>query len=152
MRIVSILSTLVIAVCASLSSASAQTYTSEFGNGGVITIQSLKRSGSDSVILKATVENKGTEKLPLEELFVNLDVSNRRFGATLQDPVAKKEFQQILIDKVPVGSRHTGYEKLEPQGKLPVWARITAPPADVEKITVIFRGTALPVEDVPLQR
>jgi len=152
MRIVSILSALVIAVCASVSSASAQPYSSEFGNGGVITIQSLKRSGSDSVILKATVENKGTEKLPLEELLVSLGAGNHRFGATLQDPVAKKEFQQILIDRAPVGSRHTGYERLEPQAKVTVWARITAPPADVEKITIVFRGTALPVEDVPLQR
>jgi hypothetical protein len=140
-------------VCASLTSASAQTYTSDFGNGGVITIQSLKRSGSDSVILKATISNEGKESLRLNELFVKTEpFDGYRFGATLQDAVAKKEYQQVLIEKNPVGSKHDGFVFIKPTEKLTVWARITAPPQEVEKITVVFHGSALPIDDVPIQR
>jgi hypothetical protein len=129
----------------------AQTYSTDFGDGGTITVVSLKRSGSDSVILKAVVENKGLTTLKIETLLNRSSDWKEIFRATLQDPVARKEYQQVLIDKKAVGSEHDKRDTVPPHGKLNVWARITAPPAGVDKITVVFGGAVAPIEDVPLQ-
>jgi hypothetical protein len=127
--------------------ASAQPYTSESKDGGVITVISLKRSGSDSVILKGSIENTGVKTLSISDL----TDSRNAFSAVLQDPVAKKEYQQIRVDGDRVGSTHV-LNSVPPHGKINFWARITAPPPEVEKVTVVFAGSALPIEDVPLQK
>ena len=133
--------------------ASAQTYTSEFGDGGVITVQSLKRSGSDTVLLKAVIENTGKRDLPIEGVLnVCCGEWSNPFYAALQDPSANKQYEPVTIGRKGVGSMHDKREVLKPQQKLSVWTRITAPPAGVEKITVVFGGTAAPVEDVPIQK
>jgi hypothetical protein len=128
--------------------ASAQPYTSESKDGGVITVISLKRSGSDSVILKGSIENPGAGDLKFGDLLEDV----RKFSAVLQDPVGKKEYQQIRVDRVRVGSEHNPFVAIPPHGKINFWARITAPPPEVEKVTVVFAGSALPIEDVPLQK
>lgn len=127
--------------------ASAQPYTSESKDGGVITVISLKRSGSDSVILKGSIENTGVKTLSISDL----TDSRNAFSAVLQDPVAKKEYQQIQVDGNRVGSTHD-LNSVPSHGKINFWARITAPPPEVEKVTVVFAGSALPIEDVPLQK
>jgi len=127
--------------------ASAQPYTSESKDGGVITVISLKRSGSDSVILKGSIENTGANTLKISDL----TDGRSAFSAVLQDPVAKKEYQQIRVDGNRVGSTHD-FNSVPPHGKINFWARITAPPPEVEKVTVVFAGSALPIEDVPLQK
>jgi len=153
MRIILNFFAAIVLTCLSAGNVKAQSLTSDFGNSGVITIQSLKRSGNDSVVLKATIQNQGNERIDISELLAP-SKDGQRFFAALQDPTAKKQYQQVTIDNDPVGSVHSGYtnESLQPQQKIPVWARITAPPPEVEKITVIFKGTAQPVEDVPIQR
>ena len=128
--------------------ASAQPYTSESKDGGVITVISLKRSGSDSVILKGSIENPGAGDLKFGDLLALGWV----FSAVLQDPVAKKEYQQIKVDGDRVGSEYGSNVAIPPHGKINFWARITAPPPEVEKVTVVFAGSALPIEDVPLQK
>ncbi len=142
----------VLSLCLMTGVAAAQPYTSELGNGLVITIQSLKRSGTDSVMLKGFIENTnppGSERLSFMKCCAT---THDIFRADLQDPVGKKQYGQITINRDAVGSRHQSSTYLSPKEKQSVWARITAPPADVEKITIVFPCSAPPIEDVPIQK
>ena len=137
-------------VMISVQGAVAQTYTSELGNGLVFTVTSLKRSGMDSIVLKGNVENTGSETASFSEC--NSGPGHYVFRVDAQDPVGKKQYQQIKVDREYVGSQHASRDRVQPKQKVPFWARITAPPAEVEKVTLIFSCAAPPIEDVPLQK
>lgn len=147
MRYAGILCTAIV-LGASVQVGVAQPYTSELGGGLVITVNSLKRSGMDSVVFKGSIENTGTTT----ENFSGCTGGDWIFRVDIQEPVAKKQYEQIKIEKNFVGSRHYTDTSLKPKEKKSIWARITAPPADVEKVTLVFSCSAPPIEDIPLQK
>jgi hypothetical protein len=129
-----------------VSSAQAQTFKSEFSCGEV-TIESIKRSSSETVLVRGSLRNTSTESCPL--------VSNGVIGGdlaphlVLQDLEGKQEFKIATVDSRPVASRHSYH--LAAGESFKFWARMTAPPKELKTVTVVLGGDAMPIENVPVQ-
>lgn len=123
-----------------------QSFTSNLGQGVIFTVRSLKRSAGNSVVLKGVLENTTAKEVYCQACFVSDD-----FRADLQDLEGGKQYKQLKIEHEWVGYRKGINDPLTPFEKREVWARITAPPAHVQKVSIVFRHTGAPIDDVPIE-
>lgn len=140
------LSSLGFALLAFSSVATAQPFTTEFSKGE-ITIDSIKRTSDETVLLKGSVKNTSSEHLSLES--VKVADEHYRFRVSLQDLKSKKQFERASVNDVPVASNHYA-QSIPPGGKALIWARITAPPKDVTAVSVNLGGDSIPIDGVPI--
>ncbi len=125
-------------------------YKSSFGQGGLITITSVRRSGSDSVVVKGTIKNTGKKPLTLG----NLTVPGENVSALVvkfEDPLGNKTYGPVTVEKKVLGSQHSAYENMAPGSQVNFWTRVTAPPPEVRKVTIALLGDAQPIEDVSIE-
>lgn len=125
-------------------------YNSSFGQGGLITITSVKRSGSDSVIVKGTIKNTGKQPLSVQKLLVPGENISALF-VKFEDPFGDKTYGPVTADRKVLGSQHSVWEDIAPGAQVNFWTRVTAPPAGVRKVTIAVLGDTLPIEDVTIE-
>ncbi len=97
----------------------------------------LKRTGGDTVTLKARITNESTKKfrgIPVDKAYL-LDTTHKN-----KQMVARDESKHCLCSKMTT---------VEAKARAEIWAKFAAPPADVQKLTVILPGFS-PLEDVPV--
>jgi|688.fasta_scaffold764453_2 hypothetical protein len=127
------------------SVAVAQPYTSEFSQGEII-VDSIKRSTDETVLVKGVIKNTSSKSHSWfgSELVGNFGVIDVR----LQDLKTKRQFEQVKVGDKAVGS--TLRDSLAPGEQVKFWARITAPPAETKEISIIFSGSALPIDSAKI--
>ena len=124
----------------------AQPYTTQFSKGEV-TIDSIKRTSDETVLLKGTVKNTTSDSISLES--ERVADNGYRFDVKLQDLKSKQQFERATVQGAPVASNHYA-KSIEPGEKAFVWARITAPPKDVTAVSVLIGGDTIPIDGVPI--
>lgn len=72
-------------------------------------------------------------------------------NAYVLDPKNKKKHLIVTDAQGKVIGTHLAWTDLGPKQALAVWAKFPAPPADVDKITVVLPKTA-PFEDIPMAK
>jgi hypothetical protein len=119
----------------------AQPFKTEFSQGE-ITVESLKRTTDETVLIKGTIKNTSSENYSWygSKLTGNFHVFNVR----LQDLKSKRQFEQITVDDKAVGSAHEGTLKAGQSATF--WARLTAPPKDTGEVSIIFGGDVMPID------
>jgi len=121
--------------------------------GVEVTLVELKRTSGDSVTLKWRYRNGTAGPVKISKGGSSwLDAYQLTAGTFLIDPVNKKKYLVITDDqKYPLASKHGDWQgvTLEPGQTLASWAKLPAPPADVEKVAVTIPGVA-PFENVPV--
>ena len=118
----------------------AQPWKTEF-TGGEITIDSIKRTSDETVLLKGSIKNTGNETLfPFNAKITD---SNYIFIAKLQDLKTKKQYEQVTVNDKRVGA---AVDTIKPGQSAVVWARITAPPKDVNQVSIQLGEGAIPID------
>ena len=128
------------------SVAMAQPYTTQF-SGGEITIDSIKRTSDETVLVKGTIKNTSQRSISFDT--ARLTDPAGRFLVKLQDLKTKKQFDRATVENVAVASNHYA-STLADGATAMVWARVTAPPKDVTSVTISFGGDAIPIDGVPI--
>ncbi len=127
------------------ASAHAQPYKTEFGQGE-ITVNSIKRTTDETVLIKGSIKNTSSENL---SWYGSKILGNyRTIDVRLQDLKSKRQFEQITVDGKPVGSSHEG--SFNAGESATFWARVTAPPRDVKEVSIIFAGDAIPIDSATI--
>lgn len=127
-------------------SAVADSFTTDFGDGGTINVESIKRTSDDTVTVRGSVKNTGTGSLTFRPV---LD-SDYFFQVALQDLKGKKEYKRVEAGNRPVASRHISKYELGAGEEVKFWARVTAPPKEVGSASVVFGADAAPIDNVPI--
>ena len=119
--------------------------------GTKVEVQELKRSGN-SLMLKISMVNDSEKPVSFNYNFGDQDNSVKDFntigGVTLVDAAGKKKYfvvrdtenTCVCSNKVP---------KIVSKSRSNLWAKFPAPPADVQKITVVIPHFT-PMDDVPI--
>jgi len=127
----------------------------EHETGVEVTLAEARRTSGDSVTLKWRYRNTTSQPVKLSKGGTSWsDAYRLTSGTFLVDPVNKKKYLVITDDQgYPLASKHGDWQgvTLEPGQTLSAWAKLPAPPADVEKVTVTIAGVP-PYEDVPVAR
>lgn len=119
--------------------------------GTRVDVLELKRTSGDSVMLKLAFVNDSDKPFDATRFKGDGYAEYRSVsGVYLLDGASKRQYFVLKgADKKCVCSQ--GIEDLAPKSRVNVWARFTAPPADVQKIAIVVPHF-IPVEDVPIAR
>jgi hypothetical protein len=121
--------------------------------GAQVTLVECRRTGGDSVTVKWRYRNAANASIKLSKGgSAWRDPYQLTADAFFIDPVNKKKYLVITdAEKYPLASKHGDWQgvTLAPGQVLSAWAKLPAPPPDVEKITVTIPGVA-PFEAVPV--
>jgi hypothetical protein len=118
-----------------------------------VDILELKRSSGGTVMMKFTLVNNS----PAEVSFSGHWLGDTKFGSDdyavgavhLIDPVGKKKYFVMRdAEEKCVCSREVAHSN--PGGKTNLWAKFPAPPADVQKVSIVIPHFT-PMDDVPIQ-
>lgn len=117
--------------------------------GSRIEVMELKRGSGDTVMLRFTLINDSAEQLRVADLLGGVTSGYNVSGIHLIDPAGRKKYLVVTDSQnkcvcsasVPIG--------LPPGQRLNLWAKFPAPPADVQKVSVILPHF-IPMDDVPL--
>jgi hypothetical protein len=124
-------------------------------SGAQVTLLEVKRTGGDSVTLKWRYQNTGTAPLKVSKGgSAWLDAYQLTAETFMVDPVNKKKYMVITDEKkYPLASKHGDWQgvTLQPGQNLTAWAKLPAPPPDVEKVTITLPGMA-PFENVQVAK
>ena len=108
----------------------------------------VKRMTDNTVRVRWRWRNTGTKAV---HLFSSDEARNAlKVDSYLIDPANKKKHLAVTDSSGKVIGTALGYLDLEPKGAISVWAKFPAPPAGVDKITVVIAKTP-PFEDVSLK-
>ena len=125
----------------------------EHETGVEVTLVEAKRTGGDSVTVKWRYRNATPKDVKIAKGGTSwLDAYQLTADAFLVDPVNKKKYLVITdAEGRPLTSKHGDWQgvTLEPGQAINAWAKLPAPPADVEKVSVTIEGVP-PFEDVPI--
>lgn len=119
-----------------------------------VEIQELKRMSGDTLSLKFAMINDSDKELSFGYEFGDPDHSIKDFGGIggihLIDAVGKKKyFIARDTENTCVCSRNV--PKITPKSRANLWGKFPAPPADVQKITVVIPHF-IPMDDVPISQ
>jgi hypothetical protein len=135
------------------AAASADAMAQDHDTGAQVTLVECRRTGGDSVTVKWRYRNATNASIKLSKGgSAWRDSYQLTADAFFIDPVNKKKYLVITDDqRLPLSSKHGDWQgvSLEPGQTLNAWAKLPAPPADVETITVTLPGVA-PFERVPV--
>ncbi len=116
--------------------------------GLTVELQELKRTAGDTLTLKLTFVNTGQQQVALDQFGgpgVNMwSIS----GISLVDIVGKKKYF-TASDAEGKCLCSIDMPRLEPNGRVNLWAKFPAPPPDVQKISVLIPRFA-PIEEIPI--
>lgn len=120
--------------------------------GVTATVKELKRSSGGTVSLKLVITNGSEKKLKTGYDFGDPDNQVRDFnsigGVHLIDPVGKKKY---FVARDSKGKCVCSQEikGIDPGASINVWAKFAAPPAEVQKVSVIVPHFS-PMDDVAI--
>ncbi|HUO82250.1 MAG TPA: hypothetical protein VM616_05265 [Gammaproteobacteria bacterium] len=124
-------------------------------NPGVrVEVTELKRTADDVVTLKFILINDSAEAFDF-----NYDLGDPKMGASdygniggthLIDNAGKKKYQ-VIRDAERKCVCSSGLKKVEPQSRMTLWARFPAPPAEVDKLSIMIPHF-IPMDGVPLSQ
>lgn len=115
-----------------------------------IDVTEFKRVSGDTVNLKFNVVNGSSEQLSMNSLLDDRSMNEyyTAGGIHLVDPVNKRKYFVVRdADKNCVCSRDIS--SIDAGKKSALWAKFPAPPADVQRISIVF-PKFIPLDDVPL--
>lgn len=109
-----------------------------------VEVRELKRTSGDTLTLRLVVVNDSNQRfrvaegtsLSVPKIYL-LDTANRR-----KYTVARDEKAKCICSPSPV---------VKAKSRAEIWAKFGAPPADVQKLTVVIPQFA-PLENVPIRR
>jgi hypothetical protein len=120
--------------------------------GVTATVRELKRSSGGTVSLKLVITNGSQKELSTGYAFADSDNSivdfNSIGGVQLIDPVGKKKYF-VARDSEKKCVCSQGVKDIAPGASINVWAKFSAPPAEVQKVSVIVPHFS-PMDDVPI--
>ena len=125
--------------------AHAENLKTEFTNGEIV-VDTVRRTSDETVLIKGTITNTSQSQMIqiLSGGFVESDI----MIVTLQELKTKKQFEQVRVEGRRVGSRHNVILSAGESSKF--WARVTAPPKDVQKVSILFGADVPPLDDVSI--
>jgi hypothetical protein len=119
-----------------------------------VDITEFKRTSGDTLTLRMTIVNGSSVRLS------NMALGDSRYdisangigigGIHLLDVVGKRKYF-VARDTANQCVCSRLVRDVQPGGSLNVWAKFAAPPADVERLTIVIPGF-MPIEDVPVSR
>lgn len=122
--------------------------------GTRIDIVELKRTSGGTVNLKFVLVNNSDKKLGVSSEWLGdheltRDAYRNVSGVHLIDPVNKKKYF-VITDAEKKCVCSTSVDDVEPGGKVSLWAKFPAPPADVQKVSIEIPHFQ-PIDDVQIQ-
>lgn len=119
--------------------------------GTRVDVLELKRTSGDSVMLKLAIVNDSDKPFDMRRFKGDgYDDYRSISGVYLLDGASKRQYFVLKgADQKCVCSQNI--EDVAPKARVNVWARFTAPPADVQKIAIVVPHF-IPIEDVPIAR
>lgn len=120
--------------------------------GTRIDVTKFERASGDTVNLRFNVVNGSSEGLSMNSLLTDTTMNEyyTAGGIHLVDPVNKRKYFVVRdAENKCVCSREIKGD-IEPGGKVSLWAKLPAPPPDVQSISIIF-PKFIPLDDVPLK-
>jgi hypothetical protein len=108
----------------------------------------VKRMSDNTVRVRWRWRNTSDQKITL--FSTDQAVQALKQESYLIDPANKKKHLAVTDSKGKVVGTALGFTSLKPKETLSVWAKFPAPPAGVDKITVVIAKTP-PFEDVVLK-
>lgn len=119
-----------------------------------VVITELKRSSGDTVNLKFVLINDSDEKLGLWGSYLGdarVRADHKSVGGVhLVDPAGKKKYL-VVRDAEEKCLCSTDLSDLEPKTRANLWAKFPAPPAGVQKISIVIPHFS-PMDDVPISQ
>lgn len=120
--------------------------------GTRIEVQEVKRTSGDTVTVKFAMINDSDKELSFGYEYVDPDHSIKHYGGIggihLIDAAGKKKYF-VVRDTENACLCSRSVPKISPKSRANLWAKFPAPPADVQKITVVMPHL-IPMDDVPL--
>jgi hypothetical protein len=120
--------------------------------GVTASLKELKRSSGDTISMKLVITNGSDKSLPIGYDFGDREREVADFdsigGVQLIDPVGKKKYF-VARDSEGKCICSRGLKDINAGASINVWAKFPAPPADVQKISVIIPHFS-PMDDVPI--
>jgi hypothetical protein len=117
-----------------------------------VEIQELKRTSGDTVTLKFAMINDSDKGLGFGSSFVEKGKDSADYGGIsgvyLADPIGKKQYF-VLRDEKGQCLCSRSIPTIADKSRANLWAKFPAPPADVQKVTIVIPHFT-PMEDVPL--
>jgi len=116
-----------------------------------VELQELKRGSDGTLMLRMTLVNDSDKKL---DIACSLRESGSEScgsisGVHLLDGAGKKKYL-VLRDAGGTCVCSRGLRAVQAKSRINVWAKFPAPPADVQKVSVVV-PTFIPMDDVPLR-
>lgn len=119
----------------------------------MVEVTQLKRSG-DVLMLRFTMVNNGSKPVTLSGIAFGDGTQGKDYGSVggvhIIDPVNKKK-HLVIRDSEGNCLCSRGLKSLASKGKINLWARFPAPPASVQKVTVVVPHF-IPMDDVPISQ
>jgi hypothetical protein len=123
-------------------------------DGVTVAVKELKRTSGGTVSLKFAIINGSANDVSFDYNFVDRDHDVKDFGSIggvqLIDPVGKKKYF-VARDSDGKCVCSSGLKDIKPGTTINVWAKLPAPPEDVEKISIIIPHFS-PMDDVPISK
>ncbi len=120
--------------------------------GVTVTIKEFKRASGGTLSMKLVITNGSDKKLMIDYSLGDPEHSIADYdsigGVHLIDPVGRKKYF-VARDSQSKCICSQGVKDVEPGASINVWAKFAAPPADVQKISVIVPHFA-PMDDVAI--
>jgi len=120
--------------------------------GVTATIKELKRASGGMLSLKLVMTNGSAKPLGMGYSFADPDNENRDYGSIggvhLIDPAGKKKYF-VARDSEQKCVCSQKITDVAPGSSVNVWAKFPAPPAEVQKVSVIIPHFS-PMDDVPI--
>lgn len=113
-----------------------------------VEVTEFKRSGGGVVTLKFALINDSDEAFGFG--YDMGDVASTIDRVYLVDNAGKKKYQ-VIRDAGNQCLCSSDLDDVEPQSRVSLWARFPAPPADVEKLSIMIPHF-IPLDDVPLSQ
>ncbi|HVT44381.1 MAG TPA: hypothetical protein VMT00_08320, partial [Thermoanaerobaculia bacterium] len=121
--------------------------------GQRVEIRKLARGSGDIIDLRLALINDSDQPMDFGYDFVdpnhNVPDFNSIGGVYLLDPVAREK-HGVIRDQENKCTCSQGIKDLEKGQKVELWAKLTAPPASADRLTVVIPHF-LPMDDVPLE-
>lgn len=118
-----------------------------------VVVTELKRSSGDTVNLKFVLINDSDEKLTLSSSYLGAGTGpdyKSVGGVHLVEPVGKKKYL-VVRDAQGNCLCSTNIEDSRPKTRVNLWAKFPAPPAGVQKISIVIPHFS-PMDDVPISQ
>ena|SRR2546426_3578313 len=122
--------------------------------GTRVEITELKRSGDNNVTLKFAMVNDGPDKLSFGYDFGDPGNQIKDHGSiggvSLVDSAGKMKYF-VVRDTETSCLCSRDIKDVAPKSRINLWAKFPAPPADVQKISIVIPHFG-PIDDVPISR